>query len=89
LLDVGDEFRIGGKDVAQEEKSRRRRGSDVAWERAVKVVGALGACWLDVMEENRKGGKEGAQEVSVMVVKALIACRLDVGEESMGRKGVT
>jgi hypothetical protein len=88
LLDVGEEFWSGGKNVAQEEKSRRR-GSDVAWERAVKVVGALGACWLDVVERNRKGGKEGAQEVSVMVVKALITCRLDVGEESMGREGVT
>jgi hypothetical protein len=88
LLDVWEEFRSGGKNVAQEEKSRRR-GSDVAWEMSVKVVGALGACWLDVVEENRKGGKEGAQEVSVMAVKALITCRLDVGEESMGREGVT
>ena len=89
MLDVREEFQSGGKNVAQEEKSRRRGRSDVAWKRAVKVVGALGACWLDVMEENRKGGKEGAQEVSVMVVKTLISCRLDVGEESMGREGVT
>ena len=80
LLDVGEEFWIRGKNVAQEEKIWRR-GSDVAWERAVKVVGrALGACWLDVVEEIRKGGKEGAQKVSVLVVKALITCRLDSGE---------
>ena len=57
-----------------------KRGSNVAWKRAVKVIWALGRWWLDVGEENRNGGKEGAQEVSVMVIKALISCRLAMEE---------
>ena len=50
------------KDSVRKEESRKR-GSNVAWKRAVKVIlRALGRCLLDVGEEVWIGGKDVAQE---------------------------